>query len=372
MVFVVVGCSSSSNSDNSVPPPEVITPPPVSISSEYYYDNDYVFVEEGTMLDTEQPFIDDGGDANFYLDFSSPASIPMGITINSSTGVISVAADVDVGIYNISVLVTNSAGEADFDDVLTIEVNQAGLEVAYVSNQGVLLHDKMDGSKVLIDALFRPFYAQFDAPSGDLQSQLENAESTYSEVKLVLATHEHEDHFSSQAVGSHLSSNLTGQFLASNQVMERLKEEYSDYSFFESRMLEVTPEVHEITELMVNDILIQMLVIGTTHVGNFSTTENMAYLVNLGSKKILHIGDARLTEDNFAELGLADLNIDVLIVPHWDVLTTEGQSVINDIIKPKHLIVNHLPLNTSIVSDIKSAFRNETVLLDEGDSLKLP
>jgi len=88
----------------------------------------------------------------------------------------------------------------------------ADLRITYVGNAGYLL--EADGRKILIDALLGSYQSQYVQLPREIQIRLENAESPFDNVDLVLATHYHHDHFGARSVGRYLLSELKAQFVS--------------------------------------------------------------------------------------------------------------------------------------------------------------
>jgi L-ascorbate metabolism protein UlaG (beta-lactamase superfamily) len=66
-------------------------------------------------------------------------------------------------------------------------------------------------------------------------------------------------------------------------------------------------------------------------------------VIELDGKKLLHIGDADMTEENFSSLGLVEEKIDVAFVPYWFLLSNAGREIVQKQIRPKQVIAMHVP-----------------------------
>ena len=76
--------------------------------------------------------------------------------------------------------------------------------------------------------------------------------------------------------------------------------------------------------------------------GRHATIQNLGHIVKLGGKKLLHIGDAETSFENFERFNLDEEQIDVAFLPLWFLTGTEGQAIIRDHIKPKQIIAVHI------------------------------
>jgi hypothetical protein len=73
----------------------------------------------GTAGNSVAPDVDDGDSP---ITSYALVSAPAGISINASTGVISVAGTTNVGTYTLSVIATNGVGSTTFNNVYTVTV----------------------------------------------------------------------------------------------------------------------------------------------------------------------------------------------------------------------------------------------------------
>uniref|UniRef100_UPI00404B2D0A hypothetical protein n=1 Tax=Fulvivirga sp. TaxID=1931237 RepID=UPI00404B2D0A len=67
------------------------------------------------------------------------------------------------------------------------------------------------------------------------------------------------------------------------------------------------------------------------------------YLITLEDKKILHVGDAKLDVKNLEKFNLAKEDIDVTILPFWQLGPAEQKNIINTYIDPKQILAAHIP-----------------------------
>ena len=75
---------------------------------------------------------------------------------------------------------------------------------------------------------------------------------------------------------------------------------------------------------------------------DFSNVENFAYIVHMGGQKILHLGDAFYSEENFRILDLLLEEIDVLILPTFNTLIDPAnRDLVQTWIAPRNVIAAH-------------------------------
>jgi L-ascorbate metabolism protein UlaG (beta-lactamase superfamily) len=221
--------------------------------------------------------------------------------------------------------------------------------VTYIANEGVLVSSR--GKQVLIDGLHREYKLDYTFPPPDLLRSLESAASPFNKIDLVLVTHVHGDHFHPLSVGLHLQNNPKARLVSSEQIAEGVKKGFSGFSTIESRVERVPHEWKRKVALNVAGINLKGL--GLKHSGaNFNWIQNLGYIVELDGMKFLHIGDADMTEENFSSLGLSDENIDVAFIPYWYLLSSTGRAIVQNQIRPKHVIAIHIsPSKAAEVSE---------------------
>jgi L-ascorbate metabolism protein UlaG (beta-lactamase superfamily) len=234
-----------------------------------------------------------------------------------------------------------SAGPAaiDLEGALTSPEQPAGLEIKYIANEGVLL--SANGKQVLIDGLHREYKLDYAFLPTAQREQLEHARAPFERIDLLLVSHLHLDHFHPEAVGLYLRHNPKASLVSSEQVVDEVKKNFSDYAAIQSRMQSATPAVGEKVTMKVAGVELEIL--GLAHGSErFRWIQNLGHVITLGGKKILHIGDADTSIETFEKFNLDEAKIDIAILPFWFLLGKEGQVIINQHIKPRQIIAVHI------------------------------
>ena len=160
--------------------------------------------------------------------------------------------------------------------------------------------------------------------------------------EVVLVTHAHGDHFSARTVGLHLEHNKSAVLVSSRQVVNSMRSDFAGYDRIRSQVHEVTPPWKQRQSLRVNGVGIDVL--GLRHGGEeFHAVQNLGYVVHLGRWTLLHVGDADATEENLRSFNLQQEGIDVAFLPFWYLMTPEGQALVREHIRPKHIIAVYVP-----------------------------
>ncbi len=99
-----------------------------------------------------------------------------------------------------------------------------------------------------------------------------------------------------------------------------------------------------------NDVTVTAFRFRHTNPRNYQI-QNLGFVIQLGDKKILHLGDAEARSEHFEHLDLASLGIDAAILPVW---FFQKSSLITKQIAARHLIAAHIA--TAQAEQIKTSF----------------
>ncbi len=213
------------------------------------------------------------------------------------------------------------------------------IEITYIANEGVLISGS--GKQVLIDGLHREYERGYAFLPPAEREKIETAKAPFDKIDLILVSHRHLDHFHPESVGLHLQHNPKAQFVSSQQVVEEVEKNFKEYQAISARMTGATPPWKERVAMKVAGIDFEILRLshGT---GRHATIQNLGHIVRLGGKKLLHVGDAETSVENFERFNLDEEQIDIAFLPLWFLTGTEGQTIIKDHIKPKQIIAVHI------------------------------
>ena len=133
------------------------------------------------------------------------------------------------------------------------------------------------------------------------------------------------------------------QLLTSAQVAGEVEREFADYASIRTRVTAVTPPVG--TRTTTRAAGIDLIVLGVGHgSGRHSDIQNLGYIVTVGGRRFLHLGDAA-PEDRgvFEKLRLVDDGIDVAFLPIWFLTEPAGQAIVRELIRPRRIVAVHMP-----------------------------
>ena len=213
-----------------------------------------------------------------------------------------------------------------------------GVQVRFLANEGVLLSAGED--KVLIDALFVK-YGDYAVPDWRTARNLAAAQPPFDSVDVVLVTHYHGDHFAPEPVARHLRSNPRATLVASQQVIDSLRAGASLADIGAARILSRTMKEGTWKRDTINGVTVELL--GIPHGSRrHRHVEHVGFIVEMGGRRVLHVGDTDITDATYAPLRLDTARVDVALIPYWALLDDDSRRVIARYIKPKHIVAMHV------------------------------
>ncbi|MBI4878809.1 MAG: MBL fold metallo-hydrolase [Planctomycetes bacterium] len=232
--------------------------------------------------------------------------------------------------------------------------NDQPLAVTYLANEGFLIES--GSTKLLIDALFDDETIEYcDVPDSALRARMEAAQGLFSDVDLVLVTHAHVDHFDPRCVLAHLRSNARATLVCPSPAAAAMQAERLGDSETAQRTRAPALEPGRSVDLVENEIRLTAMRLrhGRYLVMDEETgrqydrhekVENLAYLVDLGRWRILHLGDAALlqNEDLLEGLKLNERSLDLAFVQCHS-RDAESVRILSDLIAPTQVVWMHLP-----------------------------
>jgi L-ascorbate metabolism protein UlaG (beta-lactamase superfamily) len=213
------------------------------------------------------------------------------------------------------------------------------IKVTYVGNEGVLISD---GTKaVLIDGLHRKYGDAYLNPPPEVLSAMETAKPPFDQVRVVLVSHVHGDHFSAESVGLHLKNNPRAMLVSDAQKMSDIARLFPDHESIRSQTYEATPEWKQ--RIVFERDGIKVTLLGMKHGSDrFWWIKNLGHIIEIGGKKLFHFGDADTAVENFAAFNLAAEKIDIAFIPYWFLLNDNGRKLVSETIAAKHNIAVHI------------------------------
>lgn len=216
---------------------------------------------------------------------------------------------------------------------------QPPLTITFLANEGV--HLAAGDKSVLIDALFESYGPEFAMPPDSTRAALSAARPPFHDVDVILVTHRHGDHFHPVPVAAHLRANPDATLLTSRQVIDSLRAHPPAATIASQRLASPPVPRGQRQRHAVAGIPIELL--GLPHGGNPNRVpDHLGYVVELGGRRVLHVGDTDISEAAFRPLRLDTARIDVALLPDWMITSAEGRETIARWIKPGRVVGMHL------------------------------
>lgn len=201
-------------------------------------------------------------------------------------------------------------------------------------------------TQILIDAVVGTGLPEYPAPDPATRAQIERGEPPFDHVALVLATHHHDDHFDPAAMLRLLAANPGAQLITTPRALARMREvDAATFAALEPRARGLLPPEDAPIDLEVSPA-IGVRAFNLHHgQGRKPLVEHLGFLLRLGDRHILHLGDTELDVRELAALPLADEGprIDVVFVPYWHLLDDAWTRTLRARAPRASLVAMHLP-----------------------------
>ena len=105
---------------------------------------------------------------------------------------------------------------------------------------------------------------------------------------------------------------------------------------------------------------------GIRHSGNdHKWVQNLGYLVTINGIKVLHVGDAELSERALGKFRFAEENIDVAILPYWFI---NNYDQVEKLINPDQIILTHVSPDRAYIDieEIQTLYNDVEVFTTSG------
>ena len=223
----------------------------------------------------------------------------------------------------------------------TAEAPRDPLVLTYIANEGVLLAS--GGHKVLIDALFDKPDPGYRAPAPETLDKVVKSAAPFDGVDLVLVTHNHPDHLDPLLAVRFLEANPKARLAAPADAVAEMRRSAPDWAKIAGRVVSVDLKVDEKERRDVAGIA--LVAFRTRHSGGTPEAPmNLMFLLELGGWRVFHEGDSDATIDQYRGFGLEQPAIDLALVHFWFPLDPEKAKLLQEVLRPKHIGLIHLPI----------------------------
>ncbi|MFN7936347.1 MAG: family 43 glycosylhydrolase [Bryobacteraceae bacterium] len=229
----------------------------------------------------------------------------------------------------------------------------AALKLQHVANAGVLL--TCGNTTVAVDAFFREGVNGYQTIPAPLRDQMETAQKPYDNIRLILSTHPHRDHFDAASVARHLQHNKQAIFAGTPQLANPVRA--AGASNVETITWPATRQWGAVTAKFLK------LPHNPPH---RDTIENSAIQLTLCGQTVLFTGDADMTTADFAALQIPPQSIHRLFAPWWMLTGDNGRRIIDTQLQPRSLWALHGDLANPErwQQQVRAAYPDATIAFD--------
>jgi len=235
------------------------------------------------------------------------------------------------------------------------------ITITYLANEGVFLSDGSSG--VLIDSLFREGVEGYARLAPDVLEAVETAAAPFDSTRLVLVTHRHRDHFQADSVARHMQHNTRAMLVAPANAAELVEAAARDFASFRDRARFLPPPRDSVVTVHHAGLSVEVFFVSHGQ-GRFAKVENLGYVVTIGGKRVLHLGDAELGDGAYDPVKRFANKIDIACVPYWWLVTRSGRECVAAAFPDARLVAIHIePAKAArITEQIKKHFPDAIVL----------
>jgi L-ascorbate metabolism protein UlaG (beta-lactamase superfamily) len=187
------------------------------------------------------------------------------------------------------------------------------IEVTLLANEGVLVSG--GGRSVLIDGCVREPYAGYAAVPDDAWAKLLAAEPPFERLDVVLVSHAHRDHFQVEPARELLLARPDSKWVVHREVAALLEAGWPQWREVAARVTTVAPSEDEPAIWRGDGVEVELRRL--PHGAARTLPENLAHVVHLAGRTIVHVGDAQATAAQIEAAGLASRTFDVALLPSW-------------------------------------------------------
>ncbi len=218
---------------------------------------------------------------------------------------------------------------------------QAEVIVQQLANEGFILSDGKS-TKVMVDGMVVEPYSVYGGLPSELFTAYTTATGPFADINLVLVSHQHHDHNQPSYACQFMQKSTSAILATSSQVVDLMREKCRQFVSSSPRIQIIDPQYDETETLMVGDASVNIFLLSHGG-GKYEHLKNYGHLVELGGMRILHIGDAAMETADFKRAAVADMKVDVALIPFWYFQPGPGGGMVRRFLTAKHMIATHIP-----------------------------
>jgi L-ascorbate metabolism protein UlaG (beta-lactamase superfamily) len=218
--------------------------------------------------------------------------------------------------------------------------SNAPAKLHFLANEGFAIESA--GKVVLIDALQTVGTPEHGELPESVYSQMLAGRPPFASVALILVSHPHKDHHVPSVAAGFLQRHPETRMAATPEVLKSLEGE-PEFAAIQAQLAEVHTRKGSGVTFTAPGVSVDFLELPHLASEIYPVTV-VGHLVQMGGKRVLHVGDAELGAEQLEGLGLAAKGVDVAILPYWAFAREGAKSLIAKQIAPKKVVAMRLPM----------------------------
>jgi L-ascorbate metabolism protein UlaG (beta-lactamase superfamily) len=235
--------------------------------------------------------------------------------------------------------------------------------LTFIGNEGFLI--QCGDTRVLIDALVNEGVLL----TPNERARLHGALPPFDRIDLTLATHAHYDHFDAPTAAEFFANSPETVLISLDESIDKLRTR-PEFDAISARLTGMSLQPADRAEFDVADLHVTAFAIG-----HGLGRSNLAFLLDIGGMRILHLGDAAAdltAQELIAQFDWPSLGIDVALVPYWWLFDDTRVDRVTVGIAPRFVIPMHFQGACPSVTDIETGMAVPIALCHEFETWIVP
>jgi L-ascorbate metabolism protein UlaG (beta-lactamase superfamily) len=217
---------------------------------------------------------------------------------------------------------------------------QADVTITRLANAGVILSD--GDARVMIDGMVVEPYAVYGGLPDSAAADFARASGEFSGIDLALVSHRHHEHNQPEYACRFLQNSPDTELYSSEQVIGLVREFCRELTTGSGRVHRIEPQYGQPHVIEREGIRVTVFPLSHgTH--KYARIRNYGHLVEIGGVKVLHVGDAAFEPADFEKAGLADIQLDVALIPIAYFQPGPGIEIVERYLNAPVKIAVHIP-----------------------------
>ena len=216
----------------------------------------------------------------------------------------------------------------------------ADVRLVQLANEGVILSSA--DTRVMIDGMVVEPYSIYAGLPADAAADFQRASGVFEGIDMALVSHRHHDHNQPSFACDFMKNSSDTDLVTSRQVIDLMREKCRGFVATSNRIRRIDPQPGQPVRISKGGAVVTVMRLSHGK-RRYASIEHFGHLVEIGGKRILHIGDAAMDPEVFAESGLEDAVLDAVLIPIWFFQPGPGEAIVRDYLAAKTQIAVQVP-----------------------------